>query len=81
MFRCRGRRQRFRGFPATDPNVIGNPNSGPRSVAEWFNTSAFQQLQPDPLGRFEVFGDEGRNAVEGPRIFELGRIGVQEHSA
>ena len=23
--------------------------------------------QPDPLGRFEVFGDEGRNAVLGPR--------------
>jgi hypothetical protein len=28
--------------------------------------SAFQQLQPDPLGRFEVFGDEGRNVVQGP---------------
>jgi hypothetical protein len=23
-------------------------------------------LQPDPLGRFEVFGNEGRNAVVGP---------------
>ncbi len=28
--------------------------------------SAFQQLQPDPQGRFEVFGNEGRNAVLGP---------------
>ena len=54
------------GFSANRPNVIGNPNSGPRSAAEWFNVSAFQQLQPDPLGRFEVFGDEGRNAVQGP---------------
>src|ERR1700728_30029 len=50
----------------TRPNVIGNPNSGPRTPQEWFNVSAFQQLQPDPLGRFEVFGDEGRNAVQGP---------------
>jgi hypothetical protein len=46
--------------------VIGNPNSGPRTPQEWFNASAFQKLEPDPLGRFEVFGDEGRNAVEGP---------------
>ena len=46
--------------------MIGNPNSGPRTAAEWFNVNAFQQLQPDPLGRFEVFGDEGRNVVQGP---------------
>jgi len=46
--------------------VIANPNSGPRTAQEWFNVNAFQQLQPDPLGRFEVFGDEGRNAVQGP---------------
>jgi hypothetical protein len=37
-----------------------------RTPAEWFNVSAFQKFQPDPLGRFEVFGDEGRNAVLGP---------------
>jgi hypothetical protein len=54
------------GFSANRPNVIGNPNSGPHTAAEWFNVSAFQQLQPDPLGRFEAFGDEGRNAVQGP---------------
>jgi hypothetical protein len=54
------------GFSANRPNVIGNPNSGPRTPQEWFNVSAFQQLQPDPLGRFQVFGNEGRNAVEGP---------------
>ncbi|MFZ0199539.1 MAG: TonB-dependent receptor [Candidatus Sulfotelmatobacter sp.] len=61
-----GQAPEISGFSSNRPNVIGNPNSGPRSVSEWFNTSAFQQLQPDPLGRFEVFGDEGRNAVEGP---------------
>jgi outer membrane receptor protein involved in Fe transport len=61
-----GQAPEITGFSANRPNVIGNPNSGPRTAAEWFNVSAFQQLQPDPLGRFEVFGDEGRNAVQGP---------------
>src|SRR3984957_9866388 len=54
------------GFSANRPNLIGNPNSGPRTPQEWFNVGAFQRLQPDPLGRFEVFGDEGRNVVQGP---------------
>jgi len=60
-----GQAPEITGFSANRPNVIGNPNSGPRTAAEWFNVGAFQQLQPDPLGRFEVFGDEGRNAVQG----------------
>jgi outer membrane receptor protein involved in Fe transport len=61
-----GQAPEITGFSANRPNVIGNPNSAPRTAAEWFNVGAFQQLQPDPLGRFEVFGDEGRNAVQGP---------------
>ena len=62
-----GQAPEISGFSSNRPNVVGDPNSGPRTTAEWFNTKAFQQLQPDPLGRFEVFGDEGRNAVLGPR--------------
>jgi hypothetical protein len=54
------------GFSANRPNLIGDPNSGPRTAQEWFNVGAFQKLAPDPLGRFQVFGDEGRNVVEGP---------------
>lgn len=54
------------GFSANRPNLIGNANNGPRTPQQWFNKSAFQQLQPDPLGRFQVFGDEGRNVVAGP---------------
>src|SRR5580700_382248 len=61
-----GQAPEISGFSSNRPNVVGNPNSGPRTPQEWFNVSAFQQLQPDPQGRFEVFGDEGRNAVEGP---------------
>jgi outer membrane receptor protein involved in Fe transport len=54
------------GFSANRPNLVGDPNHGPRTPQEWFNVAAFQQLQPDPLGRFQVFGDEGRNVVAGP---------------
>jgi len=61
-----GQAPEITGFSANRPNVIGNPNSGPRTAQEWFNIKAFQQLQPDPLGRFEVFGNEGRNVVQGP---------------
>jgi outer membrane receptor protein involved in Fe transport len=61
-----GQAPEITGFSANRPNLIGNPNSGPRTPQEWFKVSAFQQLQPDPLGRFEVFGDEGRNVVQGP---------------
>lgn len=61
-----GQAPEISGFSSNRPNVIGNPNSGPRTAAEWFNVSTFQQLQPDPEGRFQVFGNEGRNAVLGP---------------
>ncbi len=61
-----GQAPEITGFSANRPNLIGNPNSGPRTPQEWFNVNAFQQLQPDPLGRFQVFGNEGRNVVEGP---------------
>ena len=61
-----GQAPEITGFSANRPNLIGNPNSGPRTPQEWFNVGAFQQLQPDPQGRFEIFGDEGRNALEGP---------------
>jgi Carboxypeptidase regulatory-like domain/TonB dependent receptor len=54
------------GFSANRPNLVGNPNHGPRTPQKWMNLSAFQQLEPDPQGRFQVFGDEGRNVVEGP---------------
>jgi hypothetical protein len=61
-----GQAPEITGFSANRPNLIGNPNNGPRTMQEWMNVKAFQQLQPDPQGRFQVFGDEGRNVVEGP---------------
>jgi hypothetical protein len=61
-----GQAPEISGFSSNRPNVIGNPNSAPRTAADWFNVSAFQPLQPDSQGRFQVFGNEGRNAVLGP---------------
>jgi hypothetical protein len=42
------------------PNVSGNPNTGSRTQAEWFNTAVFSGLAPG------TFGDAGRNILIGP---------------
>lgn len=44
------------------PNVIGDPNSGPKTVSEFFNTAAF--ATPPQY----TFGDESIGAVTGPGI-------------
>jgi hypothetical protein len=54
------------GFSANRPDLIGDPNSGPHSVAQWFNTPAFQRLTQDPNSPVQQFGNEGRNVVQGP---------------
>ena len=54
------------GFSANRPNLIGDPNSGPQTTAEWFNTSSFQRLTPNPNSPVQQFGNEGRNVVQGP---------------
>ena len=52
------------GFSSNRPNLVGDPNSGPHTVQEWFNVSAFQRL--DPVAQAGQFGNEGRNVVQGP---------------
>jgi hypothetical protein len=52
--------------PTDRPNLVGNPNAGPHTVAKWFNTGAFQALSPG-----DGFGDAGRNIVRGPGIQNL----------
>ena len=42
------------------PNLVGDPNTGPRTVQQWFNTSAFALNAP------LTFGSAGRNIVVGP---------------
>lgn len=55
------------GFSAFRPNLVGDPNSGPKTVQEWFNTSAFEPLDftTTPAG---VYGTAGRNIVQGPGL-------------
>ncbi|MDQ3802934.1 MAG: carboxypeptidase regulatory-like domain-containing protein [Acidobacteriota bacterium] len=49
------------GFGANDrPNVVGDPNAGPRTPEQWFNVAAFALPAPG------TFGNAGRNIVEGP---------------
>ncbi len=42
------------------PDLISDPNTGPRTVQKWFNTAAFVDNQP------LTFGNSGRNIVLGP---------------
>ncbi|HVF44546.1 MAG TPA: hypothetical protein VM936_16095, partial [Pyrinomonadaceae bacterium] len=49
------------GFGANDrPNLVGDPNGGPRTPEQWFDTSAFAFPAPG------TFGNAGRNVVTGP---------------
>src|SRR5581483_4108229 len=49
--------------PTDRPNLVGDPNAGPHTVDQWFNTSAFQAV---PAGG--GFGNAGRNIVRGPSL-------------
>jgi hypothetical protein len=61
-----GQAPEISGFSSNRPNLVGNPNSGPRTTAEWFSTAAFQKVTPDPNSPVQQFGNEGRNVVQGP---------------
>lgn len=47
------------------PNLIGNPNSGPKTIAHYFNTAAFVAA---PIN---TFGNAGRNLINGPGYVDL----------
>jgi hypothetical protein len=51
--------------PAQRPNVSGDPNDGPKSPNQWFNTSVFS------LPVLYTFGNAPRNAVIGPGLSEF----------
>jgi outer membrane receptor protein involved in Fe transport len=52
------------GFSAQRPDLIGNPNNGPRTVGAWLNSAAFHRL--DTVKDAGQFGTEGRNVNFGP---------------
>jgi hypothetical protein len=62
------------------PNLIGNPNAGPRTTNQWFNTSAF--ARPDA----GTFGNAGRNVIIGPNLhtvdLSIGKVTrIGEHTS
>ena len=50
------------------PNIIGDANSGPKTVQQWLNVSAFQLA---PRG---TFGNAGRNNLIGPGFINLDAV-------
>lgn len=56
------------GFSSQRPDLVGNPNNGPHTVASWLNASAFRQL--DPVLNAGQFGNAGRNIAIGPSYLD-----------
>lgn len=52
------------GFAASRPNLVSDPNDGPRTVDQWISRSAFQRLNPQTQAG--QFGNAGRNIARGP---------------
>ncbi len=52
------------GFPASRPNLVGDPNGGPRTVDAWISRSAFERLNLQTQAG--QFGNAGRNIARGP---------------
>jgi hypothetical protein len=53
------------GLNQDRPNTVSNPNTGPKNVSQWFNTSAFVKQAAG------TFGNTGRNSVLGPSIWNI----------
>jgi hypothetical protein len=52
------------GFYASRPDVVSDPNAGPRTVEQWMVRSAFRRL--DPITEAGRFGNAGRNIARAP---------------
>lgn len=57
------------GYPASRPNLIGDPNAGPHTVQQWVGTAAFQRL--NPVTQAGQFGNAGRNSARGPAFTDV----------
>ena len=57
------------GFPASRPNLIGDPNAGPHTVDAWLSRSAFERLTL--ASHAGQFGNAGRNIARGPSYANL----------
>ncbi|HAX44192.1 MAG TPA: hypothetical protein DCY80_16720, partial [Solibacterales bacterium] len=58
----------LRGLRADRPDQVGNPNDGPRTPQQWFNTAAFARLTAAAGGQRS--GTAGRNTIIGPGLVQ-----------
>jgi hypothetical protein len=49
---------------ASRPDLIGNPNQGPRTPSQWISRTPFLRL--NPITQAGQFGNAGRNIARGP---------------
>jgi hypothetical protein len=52
------------GFAASRPDLVGDPNAGPRTVDQWLTRDSFRRL--NAVAEAGQFGDAGRNIGRGP---------------
>ena len=57
------------GYPASRPDLVGNPNNGPHTVQQWLTTAAFHRL--NPITQAGQFGNEGRDVERGPAFTDV----------
>jgi hypothetical protein len=50
------------------PDVVCNPNTGPHTINEWFNTGCFVALGPLGGANHDGYGNAGRNIVRAPGL-------------
>ena len=66
------------GFPASRPNVVGDPNAGPHTVDAWLSRSAFERLNIQTQAG--QFGNAGRNIARGPSYTNVDLALVRDFS-
>ena len=66
------------GFPASRPNLVGDPNGGPRTVEAWLSRSAFERLSIQTQAG--QFGNAGRNIARGPSYTNVDLALVRDFS-
>ncbi|MDX2266696.1 MAG: carboxypeptidase-like regulatory domain-containing protein [Bryobacter sp.] len=54
------------GYSASRPDLISDPNTGPRTVEQWLLRTPFRRL--DPVSDAGKFGNAGRNIARGPGL-------------
>ncbi|MGA9799058.1 MAG: carboxypeptidase regulatory-like domain-containing protein [Terriglobales bacterium] len=65
-FSVQGSAPEISGFFSNRPNVVGNPNDGPKTTSAWLNPNAFRRITQDPNSPVQQFGTAGRNIAVGP---------------